>query len=51
MTGNKSQFWTLDCDSDVEIYDSLSWNLPGFRSKKREASGKAPDQKRNRKHG
>jgi len=25
------QFWPLDDDADVEIYDTLAWDLPGFR--------------------
>jgi len=30
---NKSQFWPLDYDPEGEIYESLSWDLPGFRRK------------------
>src|SRR6476646_7428903 len=30
-----SNFWPLDFDQEVEIYDSPSWNLPGRRKKQR----------------
>jgi hypothetical protein len=33
-------FWPLDFDQEVEIYDSPSWNLPG-RRKKKQANRKA----------
>jgi hypothetical protein len=25
------QFWPLDYDPEDEIYESVSWDLPGFR--------------------
>jgi hypothetical protein len=25
------QFWPLDYDPEGEVYESLSWDLPGFR--------------------
>ena len=28
------RFWPLDDDSEGEIYDSLAWDLPGFRSRR-----------------
>ncbi len=28
---DKSQFWPLDYDPEGEIYESLSWDLPGLR--------------------
>jgi hypothetical protein len=28
---NKNNFWVLDFDPEGEIYESLSWDLPGFR--------------------
>jgi hypothetical protein len=27
----RANFWPLDFDEEVEIYDSPSWNLPGRR--------------------
>jgi hypothetical protein len=30
---NKSKFWPLDYDPEGEIYESLSWDLPGLRPK------------------
>lgn len=27
----KSKYWPLDDDPEVEIYDNLAWDLPGFR--------------------
>jgi hypothetical protein len=27
----KSKYWPLDDDLEGEIYDSLAWDLPGFR--------------------
>ena len=31
----QSNFWPLDFDQEVEIYDNPSWNLPGRRKKQR----------------
>jgi hypothetical protein len=28
----KRQFWPLDYDPEDEIYDSLAWDLPGYRT-------------------
>jgi len=41
---NNNKFWVLDFDPEGEIYESLSWDLPGFRV--REAGGlhRAPKQ-------
>jgi hypothetical protein len=25
------RFWPLDDDQEVEIYENLSWDLPGFK--------------------
>ena len=25
------RFWPLDYDPEVEIYENLSWDLPGFK--------------------
>jgi hypothetical protein len=33
MTQRK--YWPLDYDPEGEIYDSLSWDLPGFRRNRR----------------
>jgi hypothetical protein len=30
MTSTKS-FWPLDYDPEEEIYENLSWDLPGFK--------------------
>lgn len=27
---NTHKFWPLDYDPEVEIYENLSWDLPGF---------------------
>jgi hypothetical protein len=35
-----SNFWPLDFDQEMEIYDNPSWNLPG-RRKKKQATRKA----------
>jgi hypothetical protein len=35
MTQRK--YWPLDYDPDGEIYDNLSWDLPGFRRNRRTA--------------
>jgi hypothetical protein len=29
-----ANFWPLDFDEEVEIYDSPSWNLPGRRKQR-----------------
>jgi hypothetical protein len=29
----RANFWPLDFDQEVEIYDNPSWNLPGRRKK------------------
>ena len=37
------RFWPLDYDPEVEIYENLSWDLPGFkRFGKRTAKTVAP---------
>ena len=28
---SKSKFWPLDYDPEEEIYENLSWDLPGFK--------------------
>jgi hypothetical protein len=42
------RFWPLDYDQEVEIYENLSWDLPGFKrfSKRSSAQGKPPGRKR-----
>jgi hypothetical protein len=35
MTQRK--YWPLDYDPEGEIYDSVSWDLPGFRPNRRTA--------------
>jgi len=30
----RANFWPLDFDEEVEIYDSPSWNLPGRRKQR-----------------
>jgi hypothetical protein len=42
---SKSKYWPLDYDPEVEIYDNLAWDLPGFR---RERQG-CPKLKRRKK--
>jgi hypothetical protein len=32
---SKSKYWPLDYDPEGEIYDSLAWDLPGFRRERR----------------
>ncbi|HTS32046.1 MAG TPA: hypothetical protein VMH81_39515 [Bryobacteraceae bacterium] len=32
----KSNYWPLDYDPEGEIYDSLAWDLPGFRREGRD---------------
>ena len=32
---SKSKYWPLDDDLEGEIYDSLAWDLPGFRRGRR----------------
>ena len=32
---SKSKYWPLDDDLEGEIYDSLAWDLPGFRRERR----------------
>jgi hypothetical protein len=32
------QYWPLDYDPEVEIYDNPAWGLPGFRTSRRESS-------------
>jgi hypothetical protein len=29
-----SNFWPLDFDQEVELYDNPSWNLPGRRKRR-----------------
>ncbi len=33
----KRNFWVLDFDPEGEIYESLSWDLPGFRAKEKQS--------------
>ena len=42
MTTKK--FWPLDLDPEVEIYENLSWDLPGYRNSHRtgEKPGRFP---------
>ncbi|MBZ5729240.1 MAG: hypothetical protein LAP87_30235 [Acidobacteriia bacterium] len=28
---NTRKYWPLDYDPEVEIYDNVAWDLPGFR--------------------
>lgn len=32
------KFWPLDFDPEGEIYDTVAWDLPGYRSQRREIS-------------
>ena len=32
-----TMFWPLDYDPEGEVYDSVSWGLPGFRGSRRPA--------------
>lgn len=34
----KRKFWPLDFDPEGEIYDNVAWDLPGYRSQRREIS-------------
>jgi hypothetical protein len=34
---SKNQFWPLDYDPEGAIYESPSWDLPGFRPNRRTA--------------
>lgn len=40
----KSNFWPLDYDTEDEIYDNLSWDLPGLR--RRTPSAKPRDKQK-----
>jgi hypothetical protein len=31
----KRKFWPLDYDPEGEIYDTLAWDLPGYRRPRR----------------
>lgn len=33
---NKRKFWPLDFDPEGEIYDTLAWDLPGYRQQNAE---------------
>jgi hypothetical protein len=37
-----SNFWPLDFDQEVEIYDNPTWNLPGHRKKEKSKGPTAP---------
>jgi hypothetical protein len=39
---NKNSFWILDFDPEGEIYESLSWDLPGFRVRESSQPQRAP---------
>ena len=41
----KSKFWPLDYEPEDEIYENLSWDLPGLR---RTARRRAPDTRQTR---
>lgn len=32
---NKCKFWPLDFDPEDEVYETLVWDLPGYRKKTR----------------
>jgi len=34
------KFWPLDFDPEGEIYETLAWDLPGFRPSRRRVSAK-----------
>jgi hypothetical protein len=34
----KSKFWPLDYEPEDEIYENLSWDLPGLRRTRRSTS-------------
>ena len=44
------KFWPLDFDPEGEIYETLAWDLPGFRRdrRKRSESGRHPTKKSRR---
>jgi hypothetical protein len=44
-----SKFWPLDYDQEVEIYENLSWDLPGwkrFGRRNRKPRGRLPRARR-----
>jgi hypothetical protein len=42
---NTHKFWPLDYDPEDEVYETLAWDLPGYR-KKTHARVKLTSQKR-----
>ena len=38
---SKSKYWPLDYNPECEIYDSLAWDLPGFRRERRVGNGRS----------
>jgi hypothetical protein len=49
---NTPKFWPLDYDTDGEIYENVSWDLPGFRPRQphRRSPAKPSPQKSPRRH-
>jgi hypothetical protein len=43
---HNNNFWVLDYDPEGEIYESLSWDLPGFRVKGSRVRRRTPKQAR-----
>jgi len=46
---NTNKFWPLDYDPEVEIYENLAWDLPGFRRARQTASPSPGTPKRQQK--
>jgi hypothetical protein len=47
---SQSKFWPLDYEPEDEIYENLSWDLPGLRRTRRKASANFAMQPRDRGH-
>jgi hypothetical protein len=43
-----SNFWPLDFDQEVEIYDNPTWNLPGRRKKESRRDRQRPQMDANK---
>ncbi len=40
---HKSKFWPLDYDPEGEIYETLAWDLPGFRRRQKTGRTRSVD--------
>ena len=51
MLMNTPKFWPLDLDPEGQIYDNITWDLPGFRrpphAKAKKQSKASPQSARN----